>query len=191
MLKEKRLLRLIFLFFLSLFFCFLIRNSYSMDESKFWKNYRKWFEYKKTQPLNELQKDVIMYFEKATLILEKAENTWEASINHPEPAPKEALRIVDKCHSEFIKLKLLPIVKKHYDASVMLIEIIKRYHLKRADNPDSGDLQLLARSAIPYESIQSSEYFRIMKETGLFDNIEEEMRKISPDQETNKTNFTP
>lgn len=150
-----------------------------MDESVFWQNYRKWFEYKKTQPLTDLQKGVIMYFEKATVILEKAENTWESSMKHSEPSLQEALKALNECQGEFNRLKPPSIAKAHYDASLSLIEIIKKYHLKRADNPDSSELQLLTRSAIPYESVQSSEYFRIMKETGLFDNIEEEMKKIS------------
>lgn len=162
-----------------------------MDESVFWQNYRKWFEYKKTQPLNDLQKDVILYFERVSIILENAENTWETSIDHPEPAPQEALKAVNKCYGELNNLKPPSILKAHYDASVELMGIIKKYHLKRMDNLDSSDLQLLTRSAIPYESVQSSEYFRIMKETGLFDNIEEEMRKISTDSETNKTSTSP
>lgn len=150
-----------------------------MDESVFWQNYRKWFEYKKTQPLTDLQKGVIMYFEKVTVILEKAENTWEFSMKHSEPSPQEALKALNECQSEFNYLKPPSIAKAHYDASLALIEIIKKYHLKRTDNPDSSKLQLLTRSAIPYESVQSSEYFRIMKETGLFDNIEEEMENVS------------
>jgi len=149
------------------------------DETAFWQNYQKWSEYKKQQPLTKLQRDIILYFEKANAIFEEADNTWGASVNHPEPQPRDAIKIVNKCRSEFFKLKPPPIAKKHYDTSLKLFEIIKKYHLKRINNPDSSDLQLLARSAIPWEGIQFSEYFRIMKATGLFDHIEEEMQRIS------------
>lgn len=169
-----------YLILLVLFFAHnFIPRGYAMDEeTSFWQNYQRWFEYKKSQPLNELQKKAILYFEKANLIFEKADNTWGTSMKQPEPKPQDALKIVNKCLNEFSKLKAPSIVKKHYNATLKLIEIIRKYHLKRISNPDSSDLQLLTRSAIPYESIQSSEYFKIMRETGLFDDIEEEMKNI-------------
>lgn len=181
---EARCLFFIFLFLI----CSLIHKGYPMDdETTFWQSYQKWFEYKKTQPLNESQRNAILYFEKANAIFEIAESTWGASMNHPEPEPQGALKTANKCLKEFSKLKPPAIAKKHYVASLKLIEIIRKYHLKRINNPDSSDLQLLTRSAISYEGIQSSEYFRIMKETGLFDNIEEEMKNISGDPGANKT----
>ncbi|MDO8749322.1 MAG: hypothetical protein Q7J72_09470 [Candidatus Omnitrophota bacterium] len=148
------------------------------DETTFWQSYQKWFEYKKTQPLNESQRNTILYFEKANAIFEIVDSTWGASMNHPEPEPQGALKTANKCLKEFSKLKPPAIARKHYAASLKLIEIIKKYHLIRMSNPNSSDLEQLARNAITYESIQSSEYFRIMKEAGLFDNIEEEVEKI-------------
>lgn len=148
------------------------------DETTFWQSYQKWFEYKKLQPLTELQRNAILYFEKANAIFEIAESTWGVSINHIEPALQDALKTVNKCRIEFAKLKPPPIAKKHYDASLKLIEIIRKYHVKRINNPDSSDLQLLARSAIPYESIQYSEYFNILRKVGLFDNAIQEMAAL-------------
>lgn len=130
------------------------------------------------QPLTELQRNAILYFEKANAIFEIAESTWGVSINHIEPALQDALKTVNKCRIEFAKLKPPPIAKKHYDASLKLIEIIRKYHVKRINNPDSSDLQLLARSAIPYESIQYSEYFNILRKVGLFDNAIQEMAAL-------------
>ena len=172
---EARYLFFIFLFLI----CSLIHKGYSMDdETTFWQSYQKWFEYKKLQPLTELQRNAILYFEKANAIFEIAESTWGVSINHIEPALQDALKTVNKCRIEFAKLKPPPIAKKHYDASLKLIEIIRKYHVKRINNPDSSDLQLLARSAIPYESIQYSEYFNILRKVGLFDNAIQEMAAL-------------
>lgn len=179
LMKNKKAEARCLLFILLFLICGLIYNSYPADnETTFWQSYQKWFEYKKTQSLNELQRNAILYFEKANAIFEIAESTWGTSISHPEPEPQGALKTANKCFKEFSKLKPPAIARKHYAASLKLIEIIRKYHLKRINNPDSNDLQLLTRSAISYESIQHSEYFRIMKEAGLFDNIEEEIKYI-------------
>jgi len=181
-------------FFIFLLFVFIITQSvYAMDEENtFWQNYQKWFEYKKNQSLNELQKKVVLYFEKANIIFEKADDTWGRSIKRPElPNPQDALKTVNKCINEFSKLKPPVVTKKHHTASLELLGIIKKYHLKRISDPNSSDLELLSRSAISYEGIQSSEYFRIMKESGLFDNIEEEMKNISDNSGENKTISSP
>jgi len=170
-----------YLIFFVLFFAHnFIPRGYSVDEeTSFWQNYQRWFEYKKSQPLNELQKKAILYFEKVNLIFEKADNTWGASVRQPELKPQEALKTVNKCLNEFSKLEAPSIAKKHYNVTLKLLKIIRKYHLKRINDSNSSDLGLLVRSAIPYESIQSSEYFKIMREVGLFDDIEEEMQKMN------------
>ena len=178
--------RLVRLFLIIVFFSVgIIQKDYAMDEeTTFWQNYQKWFEYKKTQPLSELQKKVISYLEKANSISEKADETWGMSMKRPDlPKPQEALKIVNGCLNEFSKLKPPPIAEKHYASSLRLLEIIKKYHLKRLSDPNNSELEQLSGDAIPYESIQSSEYFNILREIGLFDNIEEEMKNISVDSE--------
>lgn len=158
-----------------------------MEESVFWQNYQQWFEYKKSQPLNKSQREVILYLEKANLIFERAEETWGTSMKRPElPSPQEALKIINKSLDEFSKLKPHALEKKHYIASLKLLEIIKKYHLIRMSNPNSSDLEQLVGNAIPYEGVQYSEYFNILRQTGLFDNIEEEMRNISGSSRVNK-----
>ena len=166
-----------FIFFAYLFFVFgFAQRGYAIDdETTSWQNYQKWFEYKKSQPLTKLQKGVILYLEKANLIFEKADDTWAASIKRPNlPNPQDALNIVNRCLNEFSKLEPPLIAKKHYFATLKLLEIIKKYHLKRMSDSDSGYLGQLVGDAIPYESIQSSEYFNIMRDARLMANFEEE-----------------
>ena len=170
--------KLVRLFFIIIFFFVgIVQKDYAMDEeATFWQNYQKWFEYKKSQPLDKLQKEVILYLEKANLIFEKADDTWAASIKRPNlPNPQDALNIVNRCLSEFSRLEPPLIAKKHYFATLKLLGIIKEYHLKRTNNSNSGYLEQLAGDAIPYESIQSSEYFNIMRDVGLMANFEEEL----------------
>ena len=180
--KNNKLLKTGYVVFLCLSsICSPIQKGYAMDEEgAFWQDYQKWFECKKSQPINELQKKVISYLEKASSIFEKGDETWGMSMKRPElPKPEEALKIVNKCLNEFSKLKAPSVAEKHYAASLNLLKIIKEYHLKRLSDPNSSELEQLARDAIPYEGIQSSEYFDILRKAGLFDNIEEEMKRIS------------
>ncbi len=178
---NNKLIKIVYLIYF--FVCFIyipIQRSYSMeDENIFWQDYQKWFEYKKSQPLTEVQKSVILYFEKANSIFEKADETWGVSPERPNlPNPQEALKIVNKCLDDFSKLKPPSVGKKHYNASLSLIKIIKEYHLKRLSDSNNSDLEQLLTNAIPYEGVQYSEYFNILRQTELFDNIEEEMKNI-------------
>ena len=150
----------------------------SSSELDFYQKLGKWYEYKRTQPLNEQQRNIISYIEQADRIVDEADNTRNASPKRPMPHPKEALETVEKCIREFSKLNPPPTAKKHYAASLQVLEIAKKYQLIRLRDPNSENLLKLAGSSIPHEGIRSAETFRMMHEVGLMDNIEEEMIQL-------------
>lgn len=159
---------------------FLVQRSNAMEqEDNFWSNYKKWFEWKKLQKLSEEQREVILYIQKSNLLFEKADNTWETSqkqVNLPDP--KKALHTVDVCLKEFSNLKPPLPLGKYYENSLKILNIIRNYHTKRLTVKDMRGLDTIAREAIPYESLQYSEYFNALRKVGLFDNIEKEMADL-------------
>ncbi len=169
---------------LSILFAQDALRDYAMsDETDVVQSYQKWLEYKKTQPLTTLQWEVISYLEKATLINEKADTSWSTSSNQPElPNPQDGLTMATDCLVRLAKLTPPPLARKHHAASLRLLKTIKQYHLKRIKNGNSSELEQLTRKAIAYETIQSSEYFKILRKVWLFENIELEMEKLSKEK---------
>ena len=103
-----------------------------------------------------------------------------AGTMHPKPSPEKAIKLIDKILADFETLHVPNKCEKHYEASLVYIRIARKYQEAvkkyRAENEETLKV---TRESLQSESTRFSEFWRVLKEVGLFDNFEEEAINLS------------
>lgn len=165
-------------FILLLLFFSLFNICYAKDSSEDgWESFGKWYEWKKNTKLPLEQKEVVKYFEKAGKIIDKIQSIYMEgpATMHPKPSPEKAIKLIDRYSNEFEFLLVPAKCKTHYDAVLNYIQIIRKFEeAAKKYGIDNEEALKVVRESLKYESIIFTEYWRVLREIGLFDNFEEE-----------------
>lgn len=158
---------------------FLLTSIYAQQENNGWKDFDKWYEWKKQQKLAPQQKELISYLDIAGSLFDKAEDTWSFSKKHPQlPEPRKALAIVNQCIEQLSRLKVPNVAIKYNDAVLATLNIIMRYHTMRLSTRNEDILSKITLESLKYDGVIFSESFKMLKDVGLFDNIDNEMMDL-------------
>ena len=150
------------------------------EQENGWEDIGKWLEWKAHTDLPKKQREVVDYFKKSEDIVEKVSNLWYEipGTIHPKPSPAEGLKLIYEYIAEYKDIKPPKICRKHYEASLAYLDIAREYQEMREKTKDVNELAKVNKKSVKYSDLRYSEFWCVLKEVGLFDNAEEEMKKL-------------
>ena len=142
-----------------------------------WQIWGQWYEWKVSTDLPQEQREIVDYFENAGEIggkIEAIQRTGPGTMD-PKPSPDKAIDLINGYIEEYRSLKVPKECKKHYEAKLKAAELaIKYQEIKKKYGGWNEELGKVTLESMPYESTQFSEFWRVINEVGLQDNMEEE-----------------
>lgn len=167
----------------------LVFSLYAQQENNQsqWPEFAKWYKWKIQSQLTEKQREVVKYLDKAVAIYNKASltETVQAGSQYGHPSPKEAINIVKESIKELMALPYPKACKRYRAISLGLMRYIIDYHelrLKYKEGSKEFDKKqaklFIEQTKENLNSDQFNEYFKSMRDVGLFDNIEKEMADL-------------
>lgn len=152
-----------------------------------WPMFNEWYRWKTQTNLSEKQKAVTGYLKNASMIFNKVSTTRSVQSGsiYGDPNPEKAIKVIRQAIKEFKRLPYPKECKKYRSLTIEIMKGTIAYHKLRVNYKEGTEkfdrayrkLQL-SESEKNLDGMQFDEYFKSMKNVGLFDNIEEEMQNL-------------
>jgi ribosomal protein S24E len=170
----NKIIRLI----LSFFICFIVINYIKVAEGEdtmksVWEPFGKWYEWKKVSHLTKEQKSVIDYFNHVDKIKNRVR---KLRANHM--AAEKSIVVIKKCMSELGNVPVPKICNVYHNAFMKGLRIELEYQEGKRAKLSENELRKIELKYLSVDGIQFTAFFQALKDVGLFDNVEKEMKKF-------------
>lgn len=146
-----------------------------------WEPFSKWYEWKKTTKLTKEQRTVVDYFEKAGKIKDKVQDSRLNSM-----PPGKSIRIIKNYINDLKNIHSPKACIPYHEALTKELEIELEYHEGRKANFNDEELQKITLETLSVDGLQFTIFFQVIKDVGLLDDVEEEMKKIETTRKDKK-----